>query len=184
MPRNHFEVLGFPGIFHLRSDELERKYLELSRKYHPDKFAKASPRERLEAVQKTTELNDAYKVVRDPARRAEHLLQLAGLDIADERDAVKPAPALLHEMMELNEQLDDARAAGRTEVVRELGEAVRERRAEAMKAIEEGFRVVEAGGDRSMLGQIAQAAIAMRYHARFLEQVETILESQPLKGEL
>ena len=183
MPRNHFEVLGFPSVFHLRSDELEKKYLELSRQLHPDKFAKAAPRERLQAVQKTTELNDAYKVLRDPVKRAEYLLKLNGIDIADEKlESVKASPMLLAEMMELNEQLADAKTSGDHAVVRQLAEAMRERRAEAMRAVEEGFRAVD-GGDRAVLPDIAQALIAMRYHARFLEQVEAIESGEPLHGE-
>lgn len=167
-----FTVLGVPRRYHLRADELEQRFLTLSKQLHPDRFAKASPRERLESMQKTTALNDAYKVMRDPVRRAEYLCKLEGLDIADEKiESVKASPELLAEMMELNEQLDEARAAGELGVVRQLADAVRERRAEALLAVEEGFRAVDAG-DRSTLPAIAQQLIAMRYHARFLEQAE------------
>src|SRR5207237_750391 len=121
--------------FHLRADELEKQFLALSKQFHPDRFAKAAPHERLQAVQRTTELNDAYKVLRDPSRRAEYLLKLNGIDVADEKGAsVKASPALLGEMMELNEQLADAR--NDVKVVRQLAEAVKERRAEAMRAVE------------------------------------------------
>jgi molecular chaperone HscB len=182
MPRNHFDVLGVKPVFHLSADELEKKYLELSRQFHPDKFAKAAPRERLEAVQRTTELNDAYKVLRDPVKRAEYLLKLNGIDVADEKGAsVKAPPALLGEMMELNEQLAESRAD--LKVVRQLAEAVTERRAEAMHAVEAGFRAVEAG-DTEALKEVAEAVIAMRYHARFLEQAEAIESGDDARGGL
>jgi len=182
MPRNGFDVLGIARVFHLRSDELEKKYLELSRQFHPDKFAKAPAHERLQAVQRTTELNDAYKILRDPVRRAEYLLKLNGIDVADEKGAsVKASPVLLGEMMELNEQLADARTDDK--VVRQLEEAVKERRADAMRAVEEGFRFIDAG-DKSALPDVAQALIAMRYHARFLEQVEAIESGDDARSDL
>src|ERR1700689_565837 len=106
MSRDFFEVLGVPRKYHQPTAELEQRYLALSKQLHPDRFAKAPPRERLSAVQKTTELNDAWRVLRDPVKRAEYLLKLDGLDVADEKSqSVKAAPSLLMEMMELNEQL-------------------------------------------------------------------------------
>ena len=180
--RSYFDVLNLPAQFHLRTDELEKRYLELSRQFHPDKFAKAPAHERLLAVQRTTELNDANKVLRDPVRRAEYLLKLNGIDVSDEKGAsVKASPALLGEMMELNEELADAR--NDANVVRQLGEAVKERRTEAMHAVEEAFRAIDAG-DTSKLAEAAQAVIAMRYHARFLEQVEAIESGDDARGGL
>jgi molecular chaperone HscB len=180
--RNYFDVLGVPQKFHLHADELEKQFLTLSKQYHPDRFAKAPPHERLQAVQRTTELNDAYKVLRDPVRRAEYLCKLHGLDVADEKiESVKASPELLAEMMELNEQLDDAR--GDREVAARLADLVKARRATAMQAVEVGFRAVD-DGDRALLGEIAQSLIAMRYHARFLEQAEAAEEDQDLRGGL
>ena len=66
MARSYFDVLGRRARRFISPGELEKRYLTLSKQFHPDRFAKAPPRERLEAVQKTTELNDAYKVLRDP----------------------------------------------------------------------------------------------------------------------
>jgi molecular chaperone HscB len=184
MARSYFDVLGVAPVFHLHSAELEKQFLTLSKQFHPDRFAKAAPRERLEAVQKTTDLNLAYKTLRDPVRRAEYLLKLKGLDVADEQlSSVKASPLLLGEMMELNEQLADARAAANIAAVRELADAVKEQRDLAMQAVEEGFRRVDAGDD-APLAEIAQALIAMRYHARFLEQAAAVLEGDELPGGL
>jgi molecular chaperone HscB len=177
--RDLFEVLGVRRAFHLSAEELEEKFLALSKQLHPDRFAKAGPRERMLALTRTTELNDAYRTLKNETRRAEYLLKLEGLDIAEERPSsvngkdqrVKVDPSLLMEMMELNEQLADARADDDHERVKALAAEVAARRAEARRTVDAGFSAYESG-DRAALNRIAQALIAMRYHARFFEQVE------------
>lgn len=167
--RTHFDVLGIRPAFHVDAKELEVRFLNLSKQFHPDRFAKAPPRERLEALQKSTELNDAYKVLKHEVKRAEYLLKLEGYDVADERGSVKADPALLMDMMERNEALAEAKAAGDEAKVAELAARSEGERAETLRTVDEKFRAYEAG-DRSVLPEIAQALVALRYHARFLEQ--------------
>jgi molecular chaperone HscB len=172
MTRDFFEVLGVPRKYHQPTEALEQRYLALSKQLHPDRFAKAPPRERLLAVQKTTDLNDAWRVLRDPVKRAEYLSKLEGFDVADEKSAsVKASPALLMEMMEKNEELAEAVAAGDAARVAAVTGEVGEARAAALGIVDEGFGRYDEG-DRSALAQVAQALVALRYHARFMEQVE------------
>lgn len=181
MSKTLFDVLGVPRAFHLDARTLEERLRELSKQFHPDRFAKAPPHERMVALSRTTELNDAYRVLKDPVKRAEYLLKLEGIDVADERSSqVKAAPALLAEVLERNEQLADARAERDRAKVEALAAEVKAGRAAALAAIDQGFGAFEAG-DRSKLPEIAQALVALRYHARFLEQVEAFedLDSQP-----
>jgi molecular chaperone HscB len=172
MARDFFEVLGVPRKYHLAKPDLEARYHALSKQLHPDRFARATPRERLNAVQQTTDLNDAWRVLRDPVKRAEYLLKLEGLDVADEKSAsVKADPALLMEMMEKNEQLAEARAAQDARRIVALEEEVRAAEVAALADVHEGFTLYD-HDDRSSLPAIAKALVALRYHARFLEQIE------------
>jgi molecular chaperone HscB len=165
--KTHFDTLGIARAFHISSVDLEKKFLELSRQNHPDKFAKAGPRERLESVQRTTALNDAYRVLKDPVRRAEYLLKLEGLDVADEKNSVKASPELLGDMMERNEALAEARSDGDTAKVEVIAGEVRLLRDQAMKDIEDKFHV-----EPPPYAEIAQLLISLRYFARLHEQVE------------
>jgi molecular chaperone HscB len=172
MARDFFEILGVDRKYHVATTKLEQRYLELSKQLHPDRFAKASPRERLSAVQKTTDLNDAWRVLRDPVKRATYLLKLEGLDVADEKlQSVKADPALLMDMMEKNEQLSEAKAAQDPARIIALENEVRAARVAALQEVHEGFTLFD-NGDRSSLPAIAQALVALRYHDRFLEQIE------------
>ena len=63
---NYFELFAMPSSFELNLNELRAKYLELQRAVHPDKFANASERERLLAVQKTAQNAPATPTPRSP----------------------------------------------------------------------------------------------------------------------
>jgi molecular chaperone HscB len=177
MTRDYFDVLGVKRAFHLDPAELEARYLALSKQTHPDRFAKALPRERLEAVVRNTELNDAYKVLKQGIKRAEYLLKLEGIDVGEEKP--QPAtgatkqlvvdPRLLMEVMELREGLAEARSDGDEGEVAEMTADVETRHAAAMQIVGAGFTAYEAG-DRSQLDAIARALVAIRYYGRFLDE--------------
>ncbi len=179
MARDHFEVLGLARAYHLDAAALETRYLALQKETHPDRFAKALPRERMEAVVRNTELNDAYKVLKHDIKRAEYILKLEGVDIGEEKPqsttgATKQLvvdPKLLIEVMELREQLAEARSDEDEARVKVLAEDVKKRHAAAMKIVGEGFTVYETG-NKSKLDAIARALVSLRYYGRFMDEVE------------
>ena len=105
-----FAFLGLPRRLGIDAQELERRFRELSRKFHPDYFYNAAPAERLASLERSSYLNDAYRTLRSPVSRIEHLLAIEGLAPAtgDGGKATVP-PSLLEEVFELNEQLDEIR---------------------------------------------------------------------------
>jgi molecular chaperone HscB len=176
---DHFEVLGIPRAYHLDAADLEARYHALQKETHPDRFAKALPRERMEAVVRNTELNDAYKVLKNDIKRAEYILKLEGVDIGEEKPqsttgATKQLvvdPKLLMEIMELREGLAEARSDDDEAKVGQLTKDVVGRRATAMKIVDEGFKAYETG-NKKVLDGIARALVSLRYYARFMEEVE------------
>jgi molecular chaperone HscB len=109
---DYFSFLGLPRKLTVAQDDLERRFRELSRKFHPDYFYNAAPAERLASLERSSYLNDAYRVLRTPATRIEHLLAIEGLPPTKsegESGAAKVPPALLEEVFELNEELDAIR---------------------------------------------------------------------------
>lgn len=105
-----FTFFGLPRRLGLDAEDLERRFRELSRKFHPDYFYNAPPAERLASLERSSYLNDAYRTLRNPAARIEHLLAIEGLPPAKSDDgSVKVPPALLEEVFALNEELDEIR---------------------------------------------------------------------------
>jgi molecular chaperone HscB len=105
-----FAFFGVPRKLGLDAGDLERRFRDLSRKFHPDYFYNASPAERLASLERSSYLNDAYRTLRNPAARIEHLLAIEGLPPAkSDEGGVKVPPALLEEVFALNEELDEIR---------------------------------------------------------------------------
>ena len=109
--QDYFSLFDLPVSFQIDAAELERRYRELQRALHPDRYAHAGDQERRLSVQQTAHLNEAFHTLRDAARRARYLLERQGIGFDDEKDTHFDA-AFLMEQMELREELDAiARAA-------------------------------------------------------------------------
>src|SRR6476620_11235597 len=74
MPVDYFTFFGLPRKLNLDTALLEREFYELSRKLHPDIYARAVPQEQEWSLEQSSLLNDAYRTLRDPIRRTEYLL--------------------------------------------------------------------------------------------------------------
>jgi molecular chaperone HscB len=106
-----FSLLGLPREFALDPRELERRFRDLSRHLHPDRFARAGPRERRLSLERATRLNDAYRALRDWRTRAAYLLRLSVADVhAEGRTCADPD--FLEAQLEWREQLALASADG------------------------------------------------------------------------
>jgi molecular chaperone HscB len=107
---DYFSFLGLPRRLVIDQAQLERRFRDLSRQFHPDYFYNASPSERLASLERSSYLNDAYRALRNPISRIEHLLAIEGLPPAKSEEGGAKVPAgLLEEVFELNEQLDEIR---------------------------------------------------------------------------
>jgi len=110
-----FQVFGLERRFSVDLPMLEHEFHRLSRKVHPDRFARAGENERQWSLADTALLNDAYRTLKDPLHRTEYLLKLEGAEIGEEesgKDRKDPSrvPAdLLEEVFELNMQLEEMR---------------------------------------------------------------------------
>lgn len=110
---DYFSFLGLPRVLTIDAADLERRFRELSRQFHPDYFHNAPPAERLASLERSSYLNDAYRTLRNPAARIEHLLAIEGLPSAGQSDggSAKVPPSLLEAVFALNEELDEIREA-------------------------------------------------------------------------
>jgi molecular chaperone HscB len=107
---DYFAFIGVPRKLNLDPQDLERRFRELSRKFHPDYYYNATPAERLASLERSSYLNDAYRALRHPVSRIEHLLAIEGMEAPkSESGTAKVPPSLLEEVFALNEELDEIR---------------------------------------------------------------------------
>ncbi|MCP4251227.1 MAG: Fe-S protein assembly co-chaperone HscB [bacterium] len=130
---DYFDLLKLPRRFHLDLDELDKKFLSMSRSIHPDFFGGRSEEMRDLAVRLSAELNEACRVLRDPILRAGYLLENAGgASAAEDRNVPQ---SVLTEVMMLREELEEA--DGDAEALTAVKEQVVARRGETLDKIAE-----------------------------------------------
>src|SRR5229473_2022445 len=107
---DYFAMFEIPRKLWIEMGALEKKFLQLSWKLHPDNYVNASPEEREISLKRSSELNDAYRTLREPVARVEYLLAIEGARVEGKNKQQAP-PELLEEVFELNESLDELREA-------------------------------------------------------------------------
>ena len=108
--------MGLEVSFEVDLAELKRRYFDLQRRLHPDRFATRAGRERALSQAQAVSLNEAHETLADPLRRAVYLLHLAGQDVLSEGCNQIADPVILMEAMEMREALEGARSAAQVEL--------------------------------------------------------------------
>lgn len=176
-PRDPFAVLGLGAPrFHLDEATLEKAWRDLSRKLHPDKFAKADAKERRFSLEQTTILNDARKTLKNPVKRAEHLFRSEGLAVLSDEAGTPGAGSRLplefyEEVMEDREALLEAKTEG-PDAVRTLADRITARRTATLATVDAAFTAWEKGGGKAALEPAVVELAKLRYFDRFLDEVE------------
>jgi molecular chaperone HscB len=174
-----FDVFELPASYDVDIPALEKRFRDLSLQLHPDRFAQADVRERRLSLEQTTALNEAYRTLKDPSRRAFYLLKLHGVDL-DREDAgtQKDMPLdFLEEVMELREELEGAMHSKDLTRAQAMAVDVTARQREALHEAADALRALHQGEDGSALVKKASHALGrVRYFTRFLEQVEEFEE--------
>jgi molecular chaperone HscB len=177
---DYFAVLGVPAAYTVDEAALEQRYKELTKLLHPDRFARADPQARRASLGRSVQLNEAWRCLKDPIRRAEYLLSLHGIDIGEmagsgrkpsEHATLPVPPVLLMEVLELREALAAAHAARDVHETEALIAKVRSRLDDVMKDVARGF-----AASPPELTMVAARLIAVRYYRRFLDEARLIWE--------
>jgi len=166
---NPFDVLGLPRRYDLDIKAAEKAHRELSRALHPDRYASAGASERRDALARAADVNEAWRIVRDPVRRAEALLALAGVEVGENKEP-KPDPELLMDVLEKREALADAKASRDLGKVRQLSEEMEARKAKAEDVL--SHELAEGGSAEAALPKLGE----LRFFRRFLEEASAIEE--------
>jgi molecular chaperone HscB len=176
--------MGLPARYDLDPADLEARYRELSKVLHPDRHAQKPANERRLNLGKAVEVNEAYRALKDDLSRAAALLELKGHVVGGRggpggpggRGGQEPAaePAFLMEVMELREELADARKASDIDRVGRLGETVSAKLRAATSEMADAFTAL--GAEAEDVAPIAALLGRLRYYRRFLDEVEVIEE--------
>lgn len=127
VPVDYFTFFGLHRKLNVDLANLEKEFYTLSRKLHPDLYSVADPREQEWSLEQSSQLNDAYRTLKDPIKRTQYLLRLEGVELEEQsktatdearatgamKKQVVP-PDLLEEVFDLNMQLEELRMQKKT----------------------------------------------------------------------
>ena len=177
---DYYQLFGIPRTFNLSLDELQKRFYELSRQLHPDRFMQRPEAERQQALDKSSELNDAYRTLKDPNKRAQYLLREEGFDIGEQRSKDVP-PELLEEVFELNMALEEMRE-GDDSARRQLVEAEKNftnMMSAADRQLESLFGKYDQSPSRETLSEIRGVLNRRKYIQNLVDEVHKTLSPIP-----
>jgi molecular chaperone HscB len=103
----YFAVLGLDPALKLDASELEKRFYAASRELHPDRHARGTAQQQVEALSKSSLLTVAYRTLKEPHSRAEYLLEQQGVVSKD------LSPGFLEQAFALNELVEEGGEAER-----------------------------------------------------------------------
>jgi molecular chaperone HscB len=171
-----FATLGLPPSFDLDLGEAEKRHRELSKTLHPDRYAGRGPAERRQALGKAIEVNEAWRTLRDPLRRAEALLEKLGLAV-EEGQEPKADPELLMDMLERREELSSAARTKDGDKIRKLARDIELKESALLGKLSAAFQSAisaENGARAATRDGILSALGELRYYRRFLDEAAAL----------
>jgi len=191
LPTDFFSFFGLPRMLQLDEAALEHEFYALSRKLHPDVYSRATAREQAWSLEKTSQLNDAYRTLKDPISRTEYLLMLEGIQLEEqskiateqarafgtEKKQTVPAE-LLEEAFELNMLLEEAKMGGVDDDLRAQLNATREALTTRLNAMQEELRAAWKqwdSGDSEAKAQMVDVLNGRSYLRNLLRDINDVL---------
>lgn len=138
--------------------QLRKEFLQLQAKAHPD-LAPQDRKRQAEAL--SMRINEAYKTLQDPLKRAQYLLRLQNIDVEDESAQLNDN-ALLMEVMEAREAVEEV----------EDEEDLVELKASNQTRVEESERILEETFKHGDMESAANEAVRLRYWKNIEESIQ------------
>ncbi len=176
---NYFESLELPEKLIIDTQDLEKRFYAASRKWHPDRFARAARDAQQRALDTSATINDAYRTLRDPVARTEYLLSLKGVSPgATQGEAQKIPPELLEEVFELNMALEELKMGERDALpqLRQARERFQTMLADADRDLEEEFREWDNSSSPDILERLRARLNHRKYISNLVRDTGKALE--------
>lgn len=119
---NYFELFDIPVQLKVDKQALYKKFIALSKQHHPDYFATQHAEEQSRALEISASLNKAWKTFQNPDETIKYVLQSKGL--LEEEEKYQLPSGFLMDMMDVNEQLMEAKMEGDIEKINHLSSVI------------------------------------------------------------
>lgn len=166
---NYFSLFRMPEQFQVDSAALSQAYQTLAQLTHPDKFATAGEREKRLAVQKNAQVNDGYQVLKTPVLRAEHMLELRGVELKHEQQTMQDTGFLMQQM-EWREALEDIQASRNEDALFEIDDEIKSHIKVHLNVLEAELGKQHAESDKIAAEEVRK----LKFMYKLRNEIETI----------
>ncbi len=168
----HFDRFALEPRFTLDVDNLTASFHRAQRLVHPDRFVSSTDKERRFALEHSTVMNDAFRILKLPMPRAGYMLKLLGLDVDDDR-SITLASSFLITVLELRESLEELSGPDAHVERRRIQQSVALEYEEGLSRL--GSRLDgQLPIETETLKNLGQLYAQLKYLRRILEEIERL----------
>lgn len=176
LPQTHYDyfaqTLGSDAIpprgpFGIDVRALRKEFLQLQAKAHPD-LAPSDRKRQAEAL--SARINEAYKTLQNPLLRAQYLLGLRGIDVAEDETAKVDDPELLMEVLETRETIEEAQEESDLLPLKEVNDG----------RIETSVQILDQAFKDDDLEKAKEEAVKLRYWVNIKESIDGWEKGKPV----
>lgn len=174
-PQTHYDFFpetlpsGPPpaGPFDIDIRALRREFLQKQATAHPDRHP-GDLKRRAEAL--SARINEAYKTLQDPLSRAQYILSLHGIDVAEDETAKVDDAELLMQVLETREVIEDATTEADLQNVKDENDV----------RLEESVAVLDRAFKEDDMQTAKIEAVKLRYWVNIRESVQNWEPGKPV----
>lgn len=155
------------GPFDIDPRQLRKEFLQLQAQAHPDRHQGA---DKARAEGASARINEAYKTLQNPLLRAQYLLSLRGIDVAEDETAKVEDPELLMEVLEMRENIEAAEEATDLEPLKEENE----------KKIAQSVMILDQAFKSDVIDAAKEEAVRLRYWINIKESLDAWEKGKPV----
>ncbi|KAL4712334.1 hypothetical protein ACJJTC_001495 [Scirpophaga incertulas] len=163
--KNYFNIMGLQESYDIDDTELAKKYKELQKYLHPDKFANKNKTEQEISEKYSSLVNEAYKTLQEPLARGIYMLKLRGKDIPENTEIDEE---FLMEIMEKNEEVENAETQDEIMKLNEENKSV-------LKVLQNQISKAFFDGD---LVQLVKLLSRMKYYTSIDNQIQAVIRNK------
>jgi molecular chaperone HscB len=178
--RSPYQVLGFDNErMNVDPQDLENRLFQLSKKFHPDRFAGGTPHEIRYSHDHSSAINNAYRILKSPISRAKYLVERE-LGSIEEKSASVPVDMadLFFETHDYLDEIRDSNGDAPESAIRAVQEAeagFREKVQQLEKDLQQKLLLYDEQPAKKVIEEMKEILSHRSYIESFLRQIDNTL---------
>ncbi|AIL65395.1 Co-chaperone protein hscB [Rickettsiales bacterium Ac37b] len=160
MSQDFFTLLNIDIEFDIDLNKLNRNYFQLQKQFHPDQHVKIDAQGKIQELEYSAKINEAYTTIKDPLSRAAYLLVLQGIEINENTYTIGDS-VFLEKSMEDRELLQEVETLP---ILEKFEAEILSRQTIALKEFSECYK-------KKFMIEATEIYIQLKYITRLLEEI-------------